>query len=133
MCGVVCIALSMGFAYGFCSACTLFVTPVHNILPFLLLGIGIDDVFVIVQNWETYGGGEDSTLTTPEFIGRVMQHAGVSILVTSISDICAFLIGATTILPALRSFCIFSGMGIIAVFLLTCTFFVAWLSLDTRR
>ena len=58
VCGVVCIGLSMGFSYGFCSACGLFVTPVHNILPFLLLGIGIDDVFVIVQNWQLYGGGE---------------------------------------------------------------------------
>ena len=46
----------MGFAYGFCSACGLFVTPVHNILPFLLLGIGIDDVFVIIQNWQLSGG-----------------------------------------------------------------------------
>lgn len=133
ICGVICIALSMGFSYGFCSACQLFVTPVHNILPFLLLGIGIDDVFVIVQNWELYGGGREPNESVPDFIGKVMQHAGVSILVTSITDICAFLIGATTILPALRSFCIFSGMGIIAVFLLTCTFFMAWLALDTRR
>jgi hypothetical protein len=27
----------------------LFFGPLHNILPFLLLGIGIDDMFVIVQ------------------------------------------------------------------------------------
>lgn len=133
VCGILCIGLSMGFTYGFCSACGLFVTPVHNILPFLLLGIGIDDVFVIVQNWELSGGGEDKSLSISDFLGRVMQHAGVSILVTSVTDICAFLIGATTILPALRSFCVYSGMGIIAVFTLTCTFFVAWLSLDTRR
>lgn len=32
----------MGFLYG----------PVHQILPFLLLGIGVDDMFVIMQNLE---------------------------------------------------------------------------------
>ena len=58
---------------------------------------------------------------------------GVSILVTSITDVCAFLIGATTILPALRSFCIFAGIGVLAVFILTCTFYIAWLALDARR
>ncbi len=26
-------------------------TPMHSILPFLLLGIGIDDMFVIVQSF----------------------------------------------------------------------------------
>jgi Niemann-Pick C1 protein len=36
-------------SYGFCSAVGLVFGPMHNVLPFLLLGIGIDDMFVIVQ------------------------------------------------------------------------------------
>nr|SVE90710.1 EOG090X0BEK [Daphnia sinensis] len=38
-------------SYGLCSAFGVFYGPVHSILPFLLLGIGIDDMFVIVQCW----------------------------------------------------------------------------------
>ena len=48
----------------------------HNILPFLLLGIGIDDVFVIVQNWQLQGGGDDTQVSVEELMGRVMQRAG---------------------------------------------------------
>ncbi|XP_057299716.1 patched domain-containing protein 3-like isoform X2 [Hydractinia symbiolongicarpus] len=131
--GVICIGLSIGIAYGLSSAFQLFVSPVHNILPFLLLGIGVDDVFVIVQNWNNFGGPENKDNAIPENVAVAMRHAGVSILVTSFTDICAFLIGATTVLPALRSFCIFAGIGVFAVFILTCTFFVAWLALDSRR
>ena len=37
------------------------------------------------------------------------------------------------ILPALQSFCIFAAIGIISVFILTITLFVALLALDARR
>jgi len=131
--GVLCIGLSIGISYGLSSAFQLFVSPVHSILPFLLLGIGVDDIFVIVQNWDNIGGPDDREKNVADNIAKTMRKAGVSILVTSFTDICAFLIGATTVLPALRSFCIFAGIGIIGIFLLTCTLFVALLTLDNKR
>ena len=45
----------------------------------------------------------------------------------------AFAIGGTTVLPALRSFCIFCSVGLIVVYILQATWFVAWFSLDQRR
>lgn len=133
LCGVLNIGLSIGISYGLSSAFGLFSTPVHSVLPFLLLGIGVDDVFVIVQNWDNIGGPTNCDHPVPENVAKALKTAGVSILVTSITDVCAFLIGATTILPALRSFCIFAGIGVLAVFILTCTFYIAWLALDARR
>ena len=62
-----------------------------------------------------------------------MTVQGVSILITSLTDVCAFLIGATTVLPALRSFCVYAGIAIIAVFMLTISLFVAALTLDAKR
>ena len=58
---------------------------------------------------------------------------GVAITITSVTDVVAFASGGTTILPALRSFCFFAAVGIIAVFFFQCTFFVAIMSLDQRR
>jgi hypothetical protein len=47
------IVMGIVVSYGFCSGVGLFYGPMHNVLPFLLLGIGIDDMFVIVQCWDT--------------------------------------------------------------------------------
>ena len=68
-----------------------------------------------------------------ERFGIAMKHAGVAITITSLTDLLAFAIGATTILPALQSFCLFAAMGIFFVFIYMATFFVAFFSLDQRR
>lgn len=44
--------------------------------------------------------------------------AGVSITVTSITDFVAFMISATTALPALESFCVYSAFGVLALYVL---------------
>ena len=81
-----------------------------------------------------------------------MKRAGAAITVTSLTDFLAFAIGGTTVcivntflinifrdfhlpqvLPALRSFCIFCAVGLIVVYILQATWFVAWLSIDQRR
>lgn len=131
--GITVIGLSVGISYGLGSALQLEKTAVHDVLAFLLLGIGVDDVFVIIQNWENIGGPKPDGRSIPEKISSTLRHAGVSILVTSLTDVCAFLIGASTILPALRSFSIWCAIGILAIFLLTITFFTAWLAIDASR
>ncbi|XP_066915627.1 patched domain-containing protein 3-like [Clytia hemisphaerica] len=131
--GIGVIGISIGIAYGLGSAFQLKYTGVHNVLPFLLLGIGVDDLFVIVQSWDNIGGPIRDHRTIPEKISLAMRHAGVSVLVTSVTDICAFAIGSATILPALRSFSVWCAIGILAIFLLTITLFTALLTLDARR
>ena len=38
--GVLCIGLAIGISYGLCSAFGQVVTPLHNVLAFLILGKG---------------------------------------------------------------------------------------------
>ena len=55
-------------------------------------------MFVIMACW--YNLHKDSTLATlplPERMGMAMKHAGVSVTVTSVTDILAFGIGACTV------------------------------------
>ena len=40
MVGLASVGMAIGFAYGFCSLLGLAYGPLHNIIPFLLLGIG---------------------------------------------------------------------------------------------
>jgi Niemann-Pick C1 protein len=39
----------MILAYGLCSMFGLFYSAAHTVIPFILLGIGIDNIFVITQ------------------------------------------------------------------------------------
>jgi len=47
--GIISVAMGIGSSYGLCSLLGLFGSNMMSIMPFLLLGIGIDDMFVIVQ------------------------------------------------------------------------------------
>ena len=42
-----CITLSYVAGFGFCFVFKYQVTQMHNLIPFLLLGIGVDDMFVM--------------------------------------------------------------------------------------
>ena len=130
--GIFGVVMGIIVCFGLCSAFDLVFGPMHPVLPFLLLGIGIDNMFVIVQccdNLKDKVKPED--LET--WFGLTMKHAGVAITITSLTDVVAFAIGGTTVLPALRSFCLYASVGITATYFFQCTFFLAFLSLDQRR
>merc|ERR1712106_172187 len=126
------VGMAIGFSYGFCSLIGLAYGPLHNMIPFLLLGIGIDDMFVTMQCFNNLNS-EEQKKSREERFGLVLRRAGAAITVTSLTDFLAFAIGGTTVLPALKSFCIFCAVGLIVVYFLQATWFVAWLSLDQRR
>lgn len=90
------IVLALIVSYGFCSMLGIFFGPVHHSLPFLLLGIGVDDMFIIMQNFFNLSPAE-KIKPLPEKIGLMMQHAGASITVTSLTDFVAFAIGSATV------------------------------------
>jgi Niemann-Pick C1 protein len=47
--GILCVGLAYGSSVGFSALCGQKTTGIHNLLPFLLLGIGVDDMFVITS------------------------------------------------------------------------------------
>ena len=103
----------------------------HAILPFLCLGIGIDDMFVITQCWNNLASKPG--LSKERRLGLTLAHAGLSITVTSVTDIAAFGVGAVTLMPGLQSFCICTAAALAAIFLLSVTWFVAWMWVDECR
>ena len=123
------VGLSIGFAYGFSTGIGLKLNPVINVLPFILIGIGIDDMFVLVAALES----ESASLDPQERMARAMAKAGVSITITSFTDAMAFVLGTASQLPALSTFCGFAAIGIAADFLLQISFFAGFMALDARR
>ncbi|XP_005098950.1 protein patched homolog 1 isoform X2 [Aplysia californica] len=130
--GFICVGFSMLVSIGLSSAFQQDYGPLQSVLPFLLLGIGVDDMFVIMGALNNLRPDEQG-YDIPHKMADVLRHAGVSITVTSLTDFVAFMIGATTIIPALRSFCIYAGVGIIALYVFQALFFSACLTLDLRR
>jgi len=130
--GICSILMGLVIAVGLSSLLGFPYTPMHAILPFICLGIGIDDMFVIVQclnnKKET-----DPLLPIPSLIGATLQHAGVSITVTSLTDVLAFGVGAVTAMPGLQSFCVCTALGLASIYALQVGWFVAWLALDEKR
>ena len=127
--GVLSIGLAIASSYGLCSYFGLFYSPLMNVLPFLLLGIGVDDMFVLVNAYDN----TNPYLSVAERLGNALSTAGMSITVTSFTDIFAFLIGSSTSLPALRNFCFYAACGILFDYLYQLTFFAAFLAIDERR
>ena len=104
----------------------------NNNIPFLLLGLGVDDAFVLAG--EFLRAKQLNPKATPEECAvQAVQYGGVSILITSLTDAMAFLVGSMTVLPALGWFCAFAGIGIIFCFLLQITVFLPCLVLNQRR
>ena len=132
VCGIACIGMGVAASYGFCSLLGLVYTPPHKVLPFLFLGFGIDDMFVIVQCWNNMSPEEAASPHAIKF-AHTMKKAGVAITITSLTDMVAFSIGSLTAVPALTSFCTYACVGIFTIFVFQSTVFVAAMSLDQKR
>ena len=109
------VGLSTGAGFGASSGFGIFFGPVHNLLPFILLGIGVDDAFVIVNAFNRERKVARSAETNEDVAtrsARSLARAGTSVTVTSATDLVAFAISSASALPALSSFCAYAAVGI---------------------
>ena len=129
--GLLSVLLGIIMANGIMSAMGFAYMPHFAMIPFLMVGLGIDDMFVILQVFSNIENGEETDIVKK--IGLTLKHAGVAISVTSLTDVCAFGVGAITVFPALQAFCLSCSLGIASIYFLQVTWFVAWLVIDEKR
>ncbi|XP_078656966.1 patched domain-containing protein 3-like [Branchiostoma floridae x Branchiostoma belcheri] len=99
------------------------------VVPFLLIGVGVDDMFVMIAAWRKC----DVRLPVQERMGHAMSDAAASITITSITDCVAFAVGIISVFPSVRIFCIYAAVGVAFDYLYQITFFAAVMSLAGRR
>ncbi|XP_035699031.1 patched domain-containing protein 3-like [Branchiostoma floridae] len=99
------------------------------VVPFLLIGVGVDDMFVMIAAWRKC----DVRLPVQERMGRAMSDAAASITITSITDCVAFAVGVISVFPSVRIFCTYAAIGVAFDYLYQITFFAAIMSLAGRR
>eukprot|EP00978_Attheya_sp_CCMP212_P025083 scaffold80008_cov47-Attheya_sp.AAC.5 len=130
------VVLSTGAGFGLSSGFGLFFGPVHSLLPFILLGIGVDDAFVIVNAFNRerkVRRSEENNAAIAKRSASALARAGASITVTSLTDLVAFAISSSSALPALSSFCGYAAICIFFLWFFAATFFSAAMVLDERR
>lgn len=134
---LVLVALATVAGFGVASLAGLLYGPVHSVLPFVLLGIGVDDAFVIANAFDREREGIPREKENDESIvkrgARALARSGASITVTSLTDLVAFAISASSALPALGSFCAFASINIFFLWALSATFFTSTMLLDEKR
>ena len=126
---LLCVGLSYGASSGFAYLIGMKSAGVHEILPFLLIGIGVDDCFVIVSALDQ----TDPRKPVKERMKHGMIHAGSSITITSITNAIAFFLGMSSSLEALSSFCAFAGLGVLMLFLSSISVFSAFMVWELER
>lgn len=91
-----------------------------------LLGIGIDDSFVMLAAWRR----TSVKLDVPERMGLMLSEAAVSITITSLTDIVSFVIGIYSPFPSVQIFCAYSGLAVTFIFVWHITFFAACVAIS---
>ena len=74
-------------------------------MPYHVLGIGIDDTFVMLGAWRRTSIHSN----VPDRMAIAFTDAAVSITITSITDMLSFWIGIITPFPCVKIFCIYTG------------------------
>ncbi|XP_006903115.1 PREDICTED: niemann-Pick C1 protein [Elephantulus edwardii] len=104
---------------------------VIEVIPFLVLAVGVDNIFILVQTYQRDERLHGETLD--QQVGRVLGEVAPSMFLSSFSETVAFFLGALSMMPAVHTFSLFAGMAVFIDFLLQITCFVSLLGLDIKR
>lgn len=122
------VVSSLGFFFYLGVAATLIIVEV---IPFLVLAVGVDNIFILVQTFQRDERRPNETLI--DQIGRVVGEIAPSMLLSSLSMSACFFIGALTPMPAVRMFALYAGVALVINFILQMTCFLSIFVLDTTR
>ncbi|CAF0815024.1 unnamed protein product [Brachionus calyciflorus] len=136
MAGISSALLGMSSSFGLCSYLSYQGCNLIFVIPFLVIGIGIDDMFIIYSSYlHTFKnrGHKSNDEIVQEIISATLARSGVSITITSLTDFVAFMIGITTGFRSVQIFCVYAGLSILFCYLNQITIFSGFLCLHLKR
>ncbi|XP_031829952.1 patched domain-containing protein isoform X2 [Nomia melanderi] len=124
--GNVSAAMATVAAFGMCIYIGVDFIGLNLAAPFLMIGIGIDDTFVMLAAWRR----TSIMKPVPERMAATLSEAAVSITITSLTDMISFFIGILSPFPSVQIFCIYSGFAVVFTFVFHLTFFTGCLAIS---
>jgi Niemann-Pick C1 protein len=128
--GVLAVILSLAYGIGICGYFGARFSEIIVGVPFIVVGIGVDDMFIIVNAFDR---SNRRKLPLVERMTETMAEIGASITMTSLTSVYAFYIGANANLPSMQGFCIFAGTCLLMCYILQILLFSPLVVLDARR
>ena len=117
--GMACIFQGTLVAFGLTSAFGIPYTPMHPILSFLVLGIGIDDMFVIMQYHKNVREADEyKGLTKKEQVAMALRQSGVTLTITTVTDILVFTVCAYSSMSSIKAFSLCSLIALLTIYML---------------
>ncbi|WWD20224.1 hypothetical protein CI109_104700 [Kwoniella shandongensis] len=152
--GITIVLVAVSSSVGLFSLLGVKVTLIiAEVIPFLVLAVGVDNVFILVHELERQNnlhsaqepedddsvnseGRQPSTgasLPAEERVARAVARMGPSILLSSVTEVVAFALGALVPMPAVRNFAIYAAGSVFLGAVMQVTVFVSAMTLDLKR
>ena len=96
--GVFAVALGIVAGFGVAMWFRVPFVSIVGVLPFLVLGIGIDDMFIMVDELDR----QPRESTRIQTIKDVLKHSGATVTMTTMTDLVAFAVSTSTSFPAIK-------------------------------
>ncbi|CBZ51687.1 putative Patched family domain containing protein [Neospora caninum Liverpool] len=121
--------MGLGAGMGIVAYMGMPMVPTVLICPFLVLGIGVDDMFVVMNCYCV-----SYTIHDPEErCIQALRISGLGISITTLTNLISFGVGAFSTYMSIRNFCVYSAMALFMGYVFVLTFFFPTLCIDARR
>ncbi|OKL61038.1 hypothetical protein UA08_03281 [Talaromyces atroroseus] len=131
--GIVIVLMSVSASVGLFSAAGIKVTLIiAEVIPFLVLAVGVDNIFLIVHEFDRVNVSHPDE-EIDERVGRALGRIGPSILLSAITETVAFAMGIFVGMPAVKNFAAYAAGAVFINAILQVTMFIAVLALNQRR
>lgn len=131
--GIAIVLMSVSASVGLFSLAGVKATLIiAEVIPFLVLAVGVDNIFLIVHEFERINVSHPDE-EIDERVARAAGRIGPSIFLSAITETVAFALGAFVGMPAVKNFAAYAAGAVFINAILQITMFISVLSLNQRR
>ncbi|KAG7120022.1 NPC intracellular sterol transporter 1-related protein 1 like [Verticillium longisporum] len=131
--GILIVLMSISASIGLFSWAGLKATLIiAEVIPFIVLAVGVDNIFLIVHEFERVNVSHPDSMVE-ERVAKALGRMGPSILLSALTETVSFALGAFVGMPAVRNFAAYAAGAVFINAILQITMFVSVLALNQMR